>query len=125
MKEWHNAIKAAIVMASILIIILSLSTYAMPSDKQDSTSDYRVEYVTPESSKLRLSGEAFRGLDPGSPLVATVRVSQEGYVPSGVEVRTWIGSSIFTANISKGILAQLEQDPLVVSIEPVYDLRSQ
>jgi hypothetical protein len=57
--------------------------------------------------------------------VATVRVSQEGYVPSGVEVRTWIGLSIFTANISKGILAQLEQDPLVVSIEPVYDLRSQ
>ena len=56
--------------------------------------------------------------------MATVRVSEEGYVPSGVEVRTWISPLIFTANIPGEILEQLEQDPAVVAIEPVYNLRS-
>jgi hypothetical protein len=121
MKGWYKAI---IVIASMLIVVLPLSKYAMSSDKQDNTSKYRVEYVTPKHSKLRLSEEALRGLDREEPLVATVKVSKEGYVPTGVEVRTWIAPSIFTANIPRDVLEQLEQDPAVVAIEPVYNLRS-
>jgi hypothetical protein len=121
MKGWYKAI---IVIASMLIVVLSLSKYAMSSNKQDNTSKYRVEYITPKHSKLRLSGEALRKLDREEPLVATVKVSQEGYVPSGVEVRTWISPSIFSANIPPEVLAQLEEDPAVVAIEPVYNLRS-
>ncbi|MBE9167137.1 hypothetical protein IQ238_06175 [Pleurocapsales cyanobacterium LEGE 06147] len=96
----------------------------MSSNKQDNNSKYRVEYVTPKPSKLRLSGEALRKLDREESLVATVKVSQEGYVPSGVEVRTWISPLIFTANIPCEVLEQLEEDPAVVAIEPVYNLRS-
>jgi hypothetical protein len=96
----------------------------MSSDKQDNTSKYRVEYVTPQPSKLRLSGEALRKLNREEPLLATVKVSQEGYVPSGVEVRTKISPFIFTANIPYEVLERLEQDPAVVAIEPVYNLRS-
>jgi hypothetical protein len=121
MNEWYKAI---IVIASMLIIVLPLSKYAMSSDKQDNTSKYRVEYVTPKHSKLRLSAEALRGLNREAPLVATVKVSKEGYVPSGVEVRTWIAPSIFTANIPLDVLERLENDPAVMAIEPVSNLRS-
>lgn len=121
MKGWYKAI---IVIASMLIIVLPLAKYAMSSEKQDNTSKYRVEYVTPKPSKLRLSGETLRKLDREEPLVATVRVSREGYVPSGVEVRTRISPFIFTANISPEVLEKLGEDPAVVAIEPVYNLRS-
>ncbi|NJM70967.1 MAG: hypothetical protein HC862_12475 [Scytonema sp. RU_4_4] len=96
----------------------------MSSDQHDNTSKYRVEYVPPENSKLKLSGEALRQLNQEAFLVATVKVAKEGYIPSGIEIRTWISSSIFTANIPREILARLEGDPAVVSIEPVYKLRS-
>jgi hypothetical protein len=121
MNGWYKAI---ILVASILILVLS-TKYIMSSGQQDNTSKYRVEYVTPQPSKLRLSGESLRNLNREEPLVATVKVSQEGYVPAGVEVRTKISPFIFTANIPYELLAQLEQDPAVVVIEPVYDLRSQ
>lgn len=120
MKRWHRGI---IVIASMLMIALPLSKYAMSSDKQDNTSKYRVEYVTPEKSKLQLSGEALRDLNQEGFLVATVKVSQEGYVPSGVEVRTWISPSIFTANIPHEVLDRLHDDPAIVAIEPTYKLR--
>ena len=121
MKEWHKAI---IVIASMLILVLPLSKYLMSSDKQNDTAKYRVEYVTPEYSKLRLSGESLKKLNQEESFMATVRVSEEEYVPSGVEVRTWISPLIFTANIPRDVLEQLEQDPAVVAIEPVYNLRS-
>lgn len=106
----------------MLILALPLSKYAMSSDNQDNTSKYRVEYITPEHSKLRLSREALRESHQ-EPLMATVKVSQAGYVPSGVQVRTWISPSIFTANIPAEILDQLQNDPAVVAIEPAYKLR--
>jgi hypothetical protein len=121
MKKWYGAI---IVIASILLVVFPLAKYVMSSDKQDNTSKYRVEYVTPQPSKLRLSGEALRKLNREEPLLATVKVSQEGYVPSGVEVRSKISPFIFTANIPYEVLERLEQDPAVVAIEPVSNLRS-
>ena len=96
----------------------------MSSDEQNDTAKYRVEYVTPEYSKLRLSGKSLKKLNQEGSFITTVRVSQKGYVPSGVEVRTWISPSIFTANIPFEALGELEQDPAVVAIEPVYNLRS-
>lgn len=121
MKKWHKAI---LVIVSMLIAVFPISKYAMSSNDHDNTSKYRVEYVTPESSKLKLSGEALRELNQEAFLVATVKVSKEGYVPSGIEVRTWVSPLIFTANIPRAILDRLERDAAVVSIEPVYKLRS-
>jgi len=121
MKRWHKAI---IVIVSTLIVIFPISKYAMSSDQHDNTSKYRVEYVPPESSKLKLSGEALRESNQEGFVVATVKVAKEGYIPSGIEIRTRISPSIFTANIPREILDRLEGDPAVVSIEPVYKLRS-
>ncbi len=96
----------------------------MSSGQQDNTANYRVEQVTPKYSKLRLNAEALRKLERKEPLVATIKVAQQGYVPSGVKIRARISPLIFTANIPRQVLAQLEQDPAVVAIEPVYNLRS-
>ena len=119
MKRWHQAI---IVIVLMLIAVLPISKYAMSSNEYDNTSKYRVEYVTPKSSKLKLSGEFLRELNQEAFLVATVKVANEGYVPSGIEVRTWISPLIFTANIPREILDRLEGDPAVVSIETAYKL---
>jgi hypothetical protein len=121
MKGWHQTI---IVIVSMLILVFPISKHAMSSDRHDNSSKYRVEYVPPESSKLKLSGEALRQLNQEAFLVATVKVAKERYVPSGVEIRTWISPSIFTANIPREILDRLLDDPAVVAIEPVYTLRS-
>ena len=79
---------------------------------------------TLDTRRLRLSGKSLKKLNQEGSFITTVRVSQKGYVPSGVEVRTWISPSIFTANIPFEALGELEQDPAVVAIEPVYNLRS-
>jgi hypothetical protein len=121
MKRWHKAI---IVIVSTLILILPISRYAMSSDKQDNTSRYRLEYVEPGNAKLKLNEEALRDLNQEASIVATVKVSTEGYIPSGVEMRTQVSPLIFTANIPRKVLDRLENDPNVVSIEPVYKLRS-
>jgi hypothetical protein len=121
MKRWHRAI---IVIVSILILLFPISKYAMSSDKNDDSSKYRVEHLVTESSKLKLSGEALRELNQDAVLLATVKVSMDGYIPSGVEVRTRISPLIFTANIPHEVLERLEADLNVVSIEPVYKLRS-
>jgi hypothetical protein len=121
MKRWHKAI---IVIVSMLIAVFPISKYAMSSNEHDNTSKYRVEYVTPESSKLKLSGEVLGELNQEAFLVATVKVAKEGYVPSGIEVRTWVSPLIFTAKIPRETLDRLESDSVVVSIEPAYKLRS-
>jgi hypothetical protein len=121
MERWYKAI---MVIVSTLIVVFPISKYVMSSEQHDNTSKYRVEHVSPESSKLKLSGEALRALSQEDFLVAAVKVAKEGYIPPGIEVRTWISPSIFTANIPREILDRLEGDPGVVSIEPVYKLRS-
>lgn len=120
MKKWYRAI---IVIASMLIVALPFYKSAMPLDEQNNTSKYRVEYVTPEHSKLKLSGELSEEPNQEARLVATIKVSQEGYVPPGVEVRAWISPLIFTAVIPYEVLNQLQQDPAIVVVEPAYKLR--
>ena len=107
-----------------LIAVFPISKYAMYSNKHDNISKYKVEYVTPESSKLKLCGEFLRELNQEASLVASIKVTKEGYVPSGIEVRTWVSPLIFTANIPRGILDRIESDPAVVSVESAYKLRS-
>lgn len=121
MQEWYKAI---IIVVATSIFVLPIPKYAMSSDSHENTSKYRVEYVSPESSKLKLSGEALRALNREDFLVATLKVAKEGYIPTGIEVRTWISKSIFTANIPREILECLDDDPAVISIEPAYKLRS-
>lgn len=121
MQGWYKAI---IIVVATSIFVLPIPKYAMSSDPHENTSKYRVEYVSPESSKLKLSSEALQSLDREDFLVATVKVVKEGYIPPGIEVRTWISPSIFTANIPREILERLDDDPAVVSIEPAYKLRS-
>jgi len=120
MRGWYKAI---ITVVATSFFILPIPKYAMSSDPHENTSKCRVEYVSPESSKLKLSSEALRALDREDFLVATVKVAKEGYIPTGIEVRTWISPSIFTANIPREMLERLDDDPAVVSIEPAYKLR--
>lgn len=122
MHRWYQAI-IVIAIASISVLSL-LAKSAMSSDPHDNTSKYRVEYVSPENSKLKLSDEALTTSDQEQMLVATVKVAQAEYVPAGIEIRTRISPSIFTANIPREILHRLEQDPNVISIEPAYKLKS-
>jgi hypothetical protein len=110
---------------SMLIVVLPFSKSAMSSDEQNNTSKYRVEYVTPEHSKLRLSGTSQEKPNQAASLVATIKVSQEEYVPSGVEVRARISPLIFTAVIPYEVLEQLQEDPAIVVIEPAYRLHLQ
>ncbi|NCJ05427.1 hypothetical protein GS597_02640 [Synechococcales cyanobacterium C] len=120
MQIWHKAI---LVIVSILFIFFSITKYAMSSDQHDKSSKYRVENVTPKNSKMKLNIEALRQLNQEAFLIATVKVVSEGYVPSGIEIRTWVTPLIFTANIPWEILDCLESDSAVVSIEPSYKLR--
>jgi hypothetical protein len=50
-------------------------------------------------------------------VLATVKVTEPGYVPSSAEHREWIGDTIFTANLQRRQLAELEADPRVVAVE--------
>jgi hypothetical protein len=121
MKGWQKVI---IVTTLTLILVIPISKHAMSSDQHDNTSRYKVEYVSPERSKLKLSDEVLRESNQGDFLLATVKVAEEGYVPAGIEVRTRVSPLIFTANIPHEMLDGLERDPAVVSIEPAYKLRS-
>lgn len=48
---------------------------------------------------------------------AILRVTEEGYVPSGVTVRARIDGTLFTASFPEELLATLELDVKVASIE--------
>jgi hypothetical protein len=50
-------------------------------------------------------------------LAAIVKVATPGYVPESVRLRAAISQTIFTANLSRRRLAELEHDPQVVSVE--------
>ncbi|MCX6592996.1 MAG: hypothetical protein NTZ56_15865 [Acidobacteria bacterium] len=48
---------------------------------------------------------------------AIIRVTEEGYVPPGVTVRARIDATLFTASFPEELLATLEQDAKVASVE--------
>jgi hypothetical protein len=53
----------------------------------------------------------------------TVKVSQPGYVPKGMKVRSRIDEYFFTANTSRDDLNEAGNDPLVESISPARPTR--
>jgi hypothetical protein len=56
-------------------------------------------------------------------LTAIVKVATPGYVPESVRLRAAISQTIFTADLSRRRLAELEHDPQVVSVELSMPLR--
>lgn len=96
----------------------------MASDKQNSTTRYRVRSIPRQSPKLRLRTESYRQENPNDLLAATIKVAHEKYVPPGVQVRAWVSPFIFTANVYQQSLAALEKDLEVVAIETTQSLRS-
>lgn len=121
MPGWQKVIGLA---AAILVVACPLSSDAMSSHNQDKSPDYRVEYRMPEGTKLKSGEEVLDEQNQDVFLVATIKVSEAGYIPAGVEVRARISPLIFTANIPPEVLPQLEQDPIVLAIEPAQNLRS-
>ncbi len=59
-----------------------------------------------------------------SPAKGIIRVSEPGYVPAGVTLRARIDETMFTASFDEELLATLQQDPKVVSVEVSQRLRS-
>lgn len=62
--------------------------------------------------------------EPDSRVAAIIKVSEDGYVPDGVDVRARIGERIFTASLSPSQLKRLDGDRRVVSVEPSHRLRT-
>jgi hypothetical protein len=50
-------------------------------------------------------------------LTGVVKVTEPGYVPEGVARRATISPTLFTADLSRRRLEELEHDPRVVSVE--------
>ena len=62
-------------------------------------------------------GGDVRGGREDDTLAAIVKVREPGYVPSAAHRRTAISDTLFTADVRRGRLSELEHDPLVVSVE--------
>jgi hypothetical protein len=54
---------------------------------------------------------------------AIVRVSENGYVPPGVHVRSRIDGQMFTAELPADLVATIREDKRVVSVELNYPLQ--
>jgi hypothetical protein len=50
-------------------------------------------------------------------LAVIVKVRQPGYVPRAARRRAAISDTLFTAELERRLLPELERDPLVVSVE--------
>lgn len=60
---------------------------------------------------------------PGQQVKAIVRVSEGGYVPPGVNVRSRIDDQIFTAEMPADRVPALREDARVVSVEVSHPLQ--
>ncbi len=57
------------------------------------------------------------GVGGDTTLEAIIKVDEPGYVPLVADRRATISDTLFTANVQRGQLGELESDPRVVSIE--------
>jgi hypothetical protein len=64
-----------------------------------------------------------RSADETDRVAVTFKVSEEGYVPSGVTVRAQISRTIFTAQVTREDIDRLQQDPKVISIGTAKEIR--
>ncbi|GEM_PF-3336230 len=61
--------------------------------------------------------DGLAGVGGDATLDAIIKVDEAGYVPPVAERRATISDTLFTANVKRGQLGELERDPRVVSIE--------
>ena len=74
--------------------------------------------------KIRGSASFGAAVDkPGTLLEAIVKVSEPGYVPPGVTVRSRIDETMLTGEASASTLPALDSDPKVVSVSLSRPLR--
>ena len=78
----------------------------------------RLETEPQRGSKIRLTpAQAADYRARTEPVAVILKVAEPGYVPPGVAIRAWLGSSLLTADVPADRLDQLESDPLVLAIE--------
>jgi hypothetical protein len=68
----------------------------------------------------KLSGalaEHLGGVGDDETLTAIIEVNEPGYVPGAADRRAPISEKLFTANVQRRRLGDLQRDPRVVSIE--------
>lgn len=69
-------------------------------------------------TKVTGLGEArLARLPDDQPLTATIRVASPRYLPAGLHLRARISDTLFTADLIKEQLADLERDPHVLAVE--------
>jgi hypothetical protein len=61
--------------------------------------------------------------DDDKPVEVIIKVHAPRYVPPGVTVRAWIDDVLYTANVPRGKIAELEVDPKVCSVAANKKLR--
>ena len=70
---------------------------------------------TPDKVQLNTLSVASNG--EWTEVTAIVKVTEAGYVPSGIDVRAQIAPNLFTAKMHREDIDRLDQDPRVVSID--------
>jgi hypothetical protein len=74
--------------------------------------------------KIESSGPRRAAASATGMLTATLKVKRPDYRPAEVKVRANISEHIFTADFPADALANLENDPDVISISPARSLQS-
>jgi hypothetical protein len=73
----------------------------------------------PSGPWRKIGGDTRRGAGEGADetVSAVVEVREPGYVPNAARRRSAISATLFTAEVERRRLPDLERDPLVVSVE--------
>lgn len=80
--------------------------------------------ITPSKfRKVQASPAVEAGLEKATVVEAIVKVSEPGYVPPSVELRSRIDQKIITGETSSATLMALENDPKVESVSIGRQLR--
>jgi|SRR5215218_2395270 len=89
-------------------------------DENTSEPGRGFELEAAEGGASKVSGSLARQLADVADdelLAAVVEVSEPGYVPNAAEQRAKITDTLFTANLRRAQLSELERDSRVVSVE--------
>lgn len=73
--------------------------------------------------KVRLPVSRMAGGTPGDEIEVAVNTSRPYYVPEKLHVRARVDETLFTASTTRDVLAELERDPDVLSVDAAQSLR--
>jgi hypothetical protein len=89
--------------------------------ERDALGPLEIEQPSGPGQYRKVRARASRLLDEKAaadqPLTAVIEVTEPGYRPSGVDVRAVVTDTLFTGRVRPSALAELDQDPRVVSVE--------